>query len=322
MPPEAYGIFVRMTVMALLAALLLEQVRPLQDRGRLGRSLDALLDFVEHHLNAGERHHGLTAWLVTVVPLVVLSLVVYYLSHQVSVVLAWAWNVLILYLTMGFRQFSHHFTDIHRALAAGDLARARELMGAWRGRSADELNSGEIARLAIEEALTASHHHVFGVLFWFAVLPGPSGALLYRLALLLKAKWGGKIGAAHGDFGHFAGQACHWIDWLPLRLTAVGFAVVGNFEDAVYCWRNQASRWRDPETGIVLAAGAGAIGVKLGNPVHDGVGAGGVAFDDRIEIGTGIDADAAFLSSTVGLVWRALVLWMLLLAMLAVANWV
>ena len=311
-----------MTVMALLAALLLEQVHPLPDRGRLGRTLDAALEFVELHLNAGERRHGLTAWLITLVPAIIVSLVVYYLSAQVSVVLAWAWNVAILYFTMGFRQFSHHFTDIHRALAAGDLARARALMGAWRGRPADDLNSGEIARLAIEEALTASHHHVFGVLFWFAILPGPAGALLYRLSLLLKAKWGAKIGQEHGGFGHFANQAYYFIDWLPLRLTAAGFAVVGNFEDAVYCWRTQAARWHDPETGIVLAAGAGAIGVKLGKPVHGGMGAGGVAFDDRIEIGTGIDADAAFLSSTVGLVWRALVLWMLLLAMLAVANWV
>ena len=250
------------------------------------------------------------------------SLAAYILLYQVSVALAWAWNVAILYLTMGFRQFSHHFTDIHRALAAEDLGRARALMAAWRGRSADDLNSGEIARLAIEEALTASHHHVFGVLFWFALLPGPTGALLYRLSLMLKAKWGAKTGVRHGGFGHFANQALHWIDWLPVRLTAVGFAVVGNFEDAVYCWRNQAARWQDPEIGIVLAAGAGAIGVKLGKPLRDGIGPTGLAFDDRIEIGTGIDADAAFLSSTVGLVWRALVLWMLLLAMLAVANWV
>ena len=349
-----------MTFMSLLAALLLEQLRPLPDRARVGRPLRSGFDFIEHHLNAGEHHHGVTAWLLTVLPLIALSLMVYYTLYQVSFVLAWAWNVLLLYLTMGFRQFSHHFTDIHRALAAGDLPQARALMGAWRGRSADELNSTEIARLAIEEALLASHHHVFGVLFWFAVLPGPAGALLYRLTLLLKVQWGataavggatacsralnagstsgadaagsagiasrtgstGAAGSANRGFGHFALQAAYWIDWVPLRLTAIGFAVVGNFEDAVYCWRNQAARWSDPELGIVLASGAGAIGVTLGKPLRDGIGPAGVAIDDRIEIGSGLEADAAFLSSTVGLVWRALVLWMLLLAMLAVASWV
>ena len=35
-------------------------------------------------------------------------------------------------------------------------------------------------------------------------------------------------------FGLFAGRAYYWIDWLPVRLTAVAFAVVGNFEDAIY----------------------------------------------------------------------------------------
>ena len=70
-----------MTVMALLAALLLEQVRPLQDRGHLARPLAASLDFVEHHLNAGEHHHGVTAWLVTVIPLMVASLAAYYLFY-------------------------------------------------------------------------------------------------------------------------------------------------------------------------------------------------------------------------------------------------
>ena len=47
----------------------------------------------------------------------------------------------------------------------------------------------------------------------------------------------------------------------------------------------------------------------------------GVSVVDRIEGGLGVDADAGSLSSTVGLAWRALVLWMLLLAMLAVAGW-
>ena len=311
-----------MTVLALLAVLLLEQIRPLGGHSALHRPLFSAFDFVEHNLNAGEHHHGVTAWLAAVVPLLIVSLAMYFALHYVSVVLAWVWNVAVLYLTLGFRQFSHHFTDIHRALSQGDLARARILLREWTGRPADDLNSSEIARLAIEAALTSSYHHVFGVLFWFALLPGPSGALLYRLALTLKGRWGAKTGAAHGGFGNFSNQVLYWIDWLPLRLTAMSFAVVGNFEDAIYCWRNQAARWRDTELGIVLAAGAGAIGVKLGRPVKEGVTPAGVSIDDRIEIGLGDEADAGFLSSTVGLAWRALVLWMLLLAMLAVAGWV
>jgi cobalamin biosynthesis protein CobD/CbiB len=311
-----------MTVLALIAALILEQIRPLNDRAALSRPLAATLDFIEHNLNAGAHHHGAAAWLITVLPLLAASVAIYYALYQVSGILAWVWNVAVLYLTMGFRQFSHHFTDIHKALNQGDLPRARMLTREWRGRPADDLNTTEVARVAIEEAFVSAHHHVFGVLFWYAFLPGPAGAVLYRMALMLRNRWGDKTGADHGGFGVFANKAFYLIDWIPVRMTAIGFAIVGNFEDAIYCWRNQAARWRDPEIGIVLAAGAGAIGVKLGKPLHEGIGPVGPSIDERVEIGVGDEADAAFLSSTVGLAWRALVLWLLLLMLLAVATMV
>ncbi|HEY4374904.1 MAG TPA: CobD/CbiB family protein [Burkholderiales bacterium] len=309
-----------MTVLALIAALILEQIRPLNDRAALSRPIGGSLDFIEHNLNAGAHHHGAAAWFITVLPPAIISTVVYYLLYRVSAPLAWGWNVAVLYLTMGFRQFSHHFTNIHRALNEGDLPRARMLTREWRGRPADELNTNEVARVAIEEAFVAAHHYVFGVLFWFAFLPGPAGAVLYRMALMLRGRWGSMAGPEHGGFGRFANSAFHWIDWLPLRMSAIGFAIVGNFEDAIYCWRNQAARWRDPEMGIVLAAGAGAIGVKLGKPLREGVTAMGPEIDERIEIGVGEEADAASLNSAVGLAWRALVLWLLLLTMLAIAT--
>ena len=309
-----------MTVLALIVALLLEQARPLDDRAVLARLLDAPLRFLEHYVHTGQQAHGKLAWFIAMAPTVLATLAIYLLLYQVHVLLAWAWNVAILYLTMGFRQFSHHFTDIHRALIDGDLPRARRLTEEWRGRPAHDLNTVEVARVAIEEAFAASHRHVFGVLFWFALLPGPSGAVLYRLALALRQRWGGT--AERAGFGEFAVRAFSKIDWLPLRLTATGFAIVGNFEDALYCWRNQAHKWRDPELGIVLASGAGAIGVKLGKPIREGVSAAGLAIDERAEIGIGDEADAGFLSSTVGLVWRALVLWLLLLILVAIAHWV
>jgi cobalamin biosynthesis protein CobD/CbiB len=91
--------------------------------------------------------------------------------------------------------------------------------------------------------------------------------------------------------------------------------VVGDFEDAIYCWRTQARSWPDPNAGIVLAAGAGAMGVRLGGPVHeiDGV-------HPRPELGLGELADGPFLDSTVGLVWRALVVWVFALVVLSVAR--
>ena len=198
----------------------------------------------------------------------------------------------------------------------GETERARALLGEWRGRSADGLTASEIARLAMEEALVAAHRHVFAVVVWFVLLPGPAGALMYRLTNYFSRQWGARRDAEFGAFGRFAARAFAVIDWLPVRITAAAFAIVGDFEDAVYCWRTQAARWPDEAAGILLASGAGALGVRLGLPIIE---SGEVT--ERPELGLGEEADADFMQSGIGLVWRTLVLCLLLLTLLGVASW-
>jgi adenosylcobinamide-phosphate synthase len=190
----------------------------------------------------------------------------------------------------------------------------------WRGRSGDRLSGSEVARLSIERALLDSHRHVFAPLLWFAVL-GPAGALFYRLAHSVDELWGGRSEIEFGEFGQFAHRAFELIDWVPLRVTAASFAVVGDFEDAVHCWRTQAVRWPEAGSGILLASGAGALGVRLGMSVHEvmqDVGEVG----ERPELGLGEDADPDFMQSTIGLVWRSLVLGLAVLTLVWISSWV
>lgn len=302
-----------MTLFSIVLALILEQFQPLaQQRFVLG-PLARYGRFLEERFNDGQPGHGRVAWLIAVVPLVALVLLLQILLSWLQPLLALLLAIAVLYMTMGFRQFSHNFTDIHLALRMGELARARTLLGEWRNRSADRLSSQEVARLAIEQALVESHRHVFAPLFGFVLL-GPAGALLYRLALFFGIRWGQ---SEYGAFGEFARRALAVIDWLPMRASAVAFAIVGDFEDAVFCWRTQGSRWPDASTGILLASGAGALGVRLGQPVND---LGGIA--DRPELGLGEEADVDFMQSVIGLLWRTLVLCLLLLALFWVASWV
>jgi adenosylcobinamide-phosphate synthase len=167
--------------------------------------------------------------------------------------------------------------------------------------------------------LLATHRNVFAVVVWFVIFMflglGPSGAILYRLSRFLNMHWGQNEQGDPGYFGKFAAQAYHYLEWLPTRLTAATFAIVGNFEDAIYCWRTQAQSWPDPEGGIVLASGAGALGVRLGMPVTqlDSTA-------ERPELGTGDMADVDFMQSAVGLVWRALVFWLIMLLLLIIAS--
>ncbi|MBS1141828.1 MAG: Cobalamin biosynthesis protein CbiB [Proteobacteria bacterium] len=304
-----------MSLLSLIAVFLIEQLQPLDYRRVVADPLGAWADFIESRFNAGAYRHGVLAWCLAVLLPVLVVAIVYGLLYSLNPIFGLLLNIGVLYLTMGFRQFSHHYTEIQLALRLGDLERARQLLSEWQGRSSYNLGSEDIARLAIEGALGASHRHVFAVLLWFVLLPGPCGALLYRLSLIVRDRWNSENANQRNDFSIFSKQVFGMIDWLPLRVTASAFAIVGDFEDAAYCWRTQPAQWPDRDMGIVLAAGAGALGVQLGRPVADGV-----EVSDRGELGLGDPADVDFMQSAVGLVWRATVLWMLLLFLLGLAS--
>ena len=137
------------------------------------------------------------------------------------------------------------------------------------------------------------------------VLPGPLGLVLYPLTQRAARLWDISGDPDEREFGWFAGRAFEVLDWIPQRVTAFVFAIVGDFEDALFCWRSQASQWLRPEEGIVLASGAGALGVRLGDPI-----ARGETLLDRPVLGTGEAAGEEALASLEGLLWRALVLWL------------
>lgn len=302
-----------MTLFSIVLALILEQFKPLAQQRFVLAPLTRFACFLEDRFNDGKPGHGKIAWLVATGPGVALVLLLQILLAWLQPLLALVLAIAVLYVTMGFRQFSHYFTDIHLALRMGELARARMLIGEWRGRSGDRLSSQEVARLAIEQALIDSHRYVFAPLLGFVLL-GPAGALLYRLTLFFGTRWGQ---SNFGAFGEFSRRALFFVDWLPLRVSAASFAVVGDFEDALFCWRTQATSWPDASTGILLASGAGALGVRLGLPLTDLNGGA-----ERPELGLGEDADVDFMQSMIGLVWRTLVLCLLLLALFWVASWV
>lgn len=312
-----------MSLLSLVFALLIEQLRPLSLRKYLNAWLIAYADFFQRNFNAGQIKHGQIAWGLAVVLPLLGTLIFYWILAAQHMFFAWAFCVLVLYLTMGFRQFSHYYTNIHKALRNNDLQRARDLLSVWRNEPCDELGTEEVVRLTIEEALLATHRNVFAVVVWFVIFMllglGPIGAILYRLARFLNTHWGLSAEPELRNFGNFAAQFYQWLEWLPVRMTAATFAIVGNFEDAIYCWRTQASGWPDAEGGIILASGAGALGVRLGMPVAQ--------FDisaERPELGVGDDADVDFMQSAIGLVWRALVFWLILLLLLTLvgmASW-
>jgi len=317
------------TLAAILVALGLEQWRPCPWRAALER---AFLDYarsLERRFNGGTAGQGVAAAALALVPPVLLTGLAWWAADRAHPALGLAVDVAVLYSIMGFRHFSHAVSTIIAALRAGDLPTARRALAAWRGGWTAELSTREVARLTLERGIVDAYRHVFAVMFWFLVLPGPAGAVLYRLATLLAEEWRAEmprgdvtpLARDRGAFGRPARDALRVLDWVPVRLTALSFAVVGDFEDAVYCWRTQAAHWPVFEggdtVGVLLASSGGALGVELGGPIVTLSG----EPEERPAMGLGEAADVDLLPSAVGLVWRALVLWLVLTLLLTLANW-
>jgi adenosylcobinamide-phosphate synthase len=155
-----------MSFFSIFLALVIEQVRPLSGVHFLHNSLRKWATWVSRNVDAGHKTHGWLAWSVTVgVPSLLVLLVHWLLALTLGWVFAVAWNVALLYVTLGFRQFSHHFTDIRDALEEGNENLARELLAQWQQVDASALPRSEIVRHVIEHSVIDAHRHVFGVFF-------------------------------------------------------------------------------------------------------------------------------------------------------------
>jgi adenosylcobinamide-phosphate synthase len=326
-----------MSFFAVLLALLLEQLKPLPRDNWIHDGLQSWVSWTGRNFDAGKPHHAWVVWCVGVLGPTLLTALIFVIVREYSVLLALAIDVGVLYLTLGFRQFSHYYTDIRDALDRGDENEARRLLAEWRHLDASELPRTELLRHVIEHALLAAHRHVFGVFFWFVVLSalglGPAGAVLYRMAEFVSRYWAYRHRALDAPMNErlrdLVQHLFNLIDHVPARLTAFGFAVVGNFEEAVNGWRRDAGLWKHANEGIILAAAAGAVGVQLGGSAPPGVtpdrsktfGVGSDPADAAAEGSTpGIPPQPGHLQSMVGLVWRSVILWMLLVALLTLAN--
>jgi len=316
-----------MSFISVLFALLLEQTRPLATGNWVHAAMRAWVRWSARTFDTGRAAHVWLALLVAVlVPALAVLGVYWLLLLYAGWWLALLWSALVLYASLGFRQFSSHFTQIRDALAGGDDARALAVLVRWQRITPHELPRQAIVARVIEFSVLAAHRHVFGVLAWFSVLAafglGPAGAVVYRMAEFVVRYWHFKSQADYLPIspalqGH-ASALWELLDWLPARATATGFAVMGNFEEAVDGWRRYASLPDADNDGLVLAAAAGAVNIAL-PAAGRGLERSLLGAEDLSDGGR-VVPDVAHLAILVGLVWRTVVMWLVLLALLTLAR--
>lgn len=290
---------------ALLIAVLVDcyfgeprRFHPLVGFGKLALWLERVLN---RSTNAWlGRFLGAVAWLMLMLPPVVISVMLLQLPNG----WLWLYSVVALYFAMAYRSLRQHILAIHRPLHKNNLPRARQALAMIVSRDTAELDARGIRKAAIESCLENGSDGVFAPLFWFVFL-GPVGAIAYRLINTLDAMWGYK-NSRFRHFGWWAARMDDAANWLPARLVAASYCLLGNAQLGIKAWRNQAHLCQSPNAGPVMAAGAGALDVQLG----------GVASYDQQAIykpalGTNKTATDQDLLRALKLVRNTLILWAL-----------
>lgn len=255
---------------------------------------------IEQRLNSGGRgwrSHGVSGWCLAVLPPVLL---VWLLSLSS---LGWLVDILVLYFALGLKSLGQHALPVAQALRLGNLGEARRRVGYLVSRRTSELDACGVARAGTESVLENGADAVFASLFWFAVLGAP-GVLLHRLSNTLDAMWGYR-NERFERFGWAAAKIDDVLNYVPARLVALTYALLGRTATALRCWRRQAPQWDSPNAGPVMAAGAGALQVQLGGAaIYHGLE------ELRPQLGEGAPAQARDIERALNLVYFGVLLWL------------
>jgi adenosylcobinamide-phosphate synthase len=256
---------------------------------------------VEERFNGGKRIHGVGAVAVAIVPIAVGVVLLRYILGELGWVLRFGFDVVALYLCLDIYRLGKSANGVSDALDAGDVRDAHDQLRDLTGKSAPDLTEAGIARATIEGVLKQGNSLVISPIFWFILL-GPFGAVLQRLSAILDMLWGHRY-ERFAEFGWAAARFDDLMGWIPARITALSYALMGSFEDALHCWRRRIGVWSDINSGPLLASGFGAMHMQNCDTLSD------VTEYDERPPELSVVPDSGHVRRVVALVWRVLLLW-------------
>jgi len=267
---------------------------------------------IEEHFNGGKRLQGVGATLLATLPIVVAVVLVRYVLGEIGWILRFAFDVVALYLCLDVYRLGKTANAVAESLEAGDANEANHQLRELTGKESPDVNEANISRMAVEAVLRQGNALVVSPIFWFILL-GPFGAVLQRLASILDMMWGHRY-ERFVEFGWAAARFDDLLGWVPARITAISYALMGSFEDALHSWRRRIGVWSDINSGPLLASGLGAMHMQSYE-----ISADASEFEDR-SVEFAIVPDAGHVRRAVALVWRVLLFWLAIGVLMAGAH--
>lgn len=301
-----------MNLIALLIGLVVERFATQLFHLREFRWLDSIIDWSFNQADRFENWPGSIPVIILVMILVLpVFLIVFGLSDALLGVPYLILAIIVLFLSLGPKDIGKDIDDYCTALEAEN---EDEIHKTAKALTEKELSTDPLERIrrAEEAVCVQANNLLFAVIFWFVLL-GPFGAWSYRVIDLIRRR--ALFNASYDQIGHgtadmvleSVNQLHGLLTWIPVRLTAIGYAMAGSFEGALSAWRkteNTTAKIQSEHSEELLtrvSIGALALQQDEGESVCDRGVRGAIAAND--------------------LVSRALFIWVVVIAAITLYGW-
>ena len=209
-------------------------------------------------------------------------------------------GIAVLIFMIGPRDLDEDVQNINTAFENKDYEAANFYASQLSGRTIAE-SPMQLAQTVKEEILLQANTRMLGVFFWFILL-GPVGAVLFRFSCLLKENQKDET----DDFADASRELYEIIIWLPARICVLSYAIAGNFVDTMSYWKGISDLWLRNSEEFIIVSGVGAL-----------------RYEQRIERDEHgeEEPDTAGIQHALSLVKRAVIVWVVLLGLLTVTGW-
>jgi AmpE protein len=234
-----------MNLIALLIGLVIERLATQWFHWRRMRWLDRIIDF-------GFKQAGRVANWPPLIPVILLAAllvlpvfaVIFSLGGTLSGFTYLILAIVVLFFSLGPKDVGEEVNEYCKALESGD---EEAIHNAVKAIVEGDVPADTRERIrAVEEAICVqANNHLFAIVFWFVLLGplGPLAAWTYRVTDLIRRRAvfnAGRDEASEGNGALLrdAAVSLHgWLAWIPARLTAVGYATAGHFDEAISAMR-------------------------------------------------------------------------------------
>ncbi|MGV6825555.1 MAG: regulatory signaling modulator protein AmpE [bacterium] len=292
-----------MTLFTVIIALILDRVLWDADPYRQHTWFDKYLGLFDRQQWLRVWLQGPFASIIIISPLIIVTAWLQSIFHDGwNGILEWAFGTLVLLLSLGPEELGR---ATERYLGARDTnpetanKLAKEICGE------DVPDQEPLRALSIARCiLVAANDRLFAPLFWFIVL-GPVGAVAYRGIMELSLRNRRSV-ESDDEFEETQSidPALAIADWIPARLTALSYAVAGNFEAVAHIWTSASEEAEEGSRQLLREAGTAAMDSYPVTTELEDLGETPPVVEDAL-----------------ALLWRSLSLWVIVLIISQVIFW-